>query len=85
MMREMTAEQFNEWIAFYQIEPFGVLVEDEEWADWKSLYMNMHMKKGKRIKKDKFLLFGEKKKDASDLFELDEYDEFLDDDEIEEM
>ena len=28
MLREMTAEQFDEWIAYYQLEPFGILAED---------------------------------------------------------
>ena len=73
MMREMTAQQFNEWVAYYQIEPFGVLTEDAEWAHWKAMYANMHLKKGKRaIKPEKFLLFTEKRKDAADLYEADE-------------
>jgi hypothetical protein len=73
MMREMTAQQFDEWIAYYQIEPFGILAEDALSAHWKAIYVNAHRKKGKQaMKTDKFLLFREKKADASALFEGDE-------------
>ena len=70
MLREMTAQQFNEWIAYYQLEPFGILAEDAEWAHWKAIYTNAHLKKGKRaIKTEKFLMFQDKKIDASEYFE----------------
>ena len=73
MMREMTAQQFDEWIAFYQLEPFGIMADDAIMAHWKAIYVNAHQKKGKpAIKAEKFLLFGEKKTDASALFENDE-------------
>lgn len=73
MMREMTAQQFDEWIAFYQLEPFGILAEDALSAHWKTIYVNAHRKKGKpAMKMKKFLLFQEKKSDASKLFEEDE-------------
>lgn len=74
MLREMTAQQFNEWIAYYQIEPFGILAEDVMQAHWKAIYVNAHRKQGKpNMKTDKFLCFKEKRADASDLFEMDEY------------
>ena len=70
MLREMTAEQFDEWIAYYQIEPFGILANDAEWAHWKAIYVNAHLKKGKpKIKIDKFMMFREKTEDASAIFE----------------
>ena len=73
MMREMTAQQFDEWIAYYQIEPFGILAEDALSAHWKAIYVNAHRKKGKQaMKVDKFMLFKEQKKDASALFEEEE-------------
>lgn len=73
MMREMTAQQFDEWIAYYQLEPFGILAEDALSAHWKAIYVNAHRKKGKQaMKVDKFLLFKEQKKDASALFEEEE-------------
>ena len=76
MLREITAQQFTEWIAFYQLEPFGILTVDEEWAHWKALYANSRLKKGKTpIKVQKFKLFGEKEKDASEIFEADEFEE----------
>lgn len=76
MLREITAQQFTEWIAYYQLEPFGILAIDEEWAHWKSLYVNSKLKKGKpAIKTKKFLLFGEKEKDASEIFEVDEFED----------
>lgn len=76
MLREMTAQQFDEWIAYYQMEPFGILAEDAEWAHWKAIYANAHRKQGKPvIKTEKFLCFREKQADASELFEGDEYDD----------
>ena len=75
MLREMTEQQFVEWIAYYQIEPFGILAHDAEWAHWKSIYTNAHMKKGKQaIKTEKFLLYGEKDKDASDIYDDEDED-----------
>lgn len=69
----MTAEQFDEWIAYFQLEPFGVLALDAEWAHWKAIYTNAHLKKGRRaIKSEKFLLFQEKSGDASAIYEKDE-------------
>ena len=66
----MTAQQFEEWIAYYQIEPFGILAEDAISAHWKAIYANAHRKQGKPvIKTEKFLCFREKKVDASALFE----------------
>jgi hypothetical protein len=76
MLREMTAQQFAEWIAYYQIEPFGTLSEDAEWAHWKSIYTNAHIRKGKpRIKTEKFLLYAEKPADASGLYEGGDYED----------
>lgn len=73
MLREMTAKQFDEWIAFYQLEPFGILAEDALSAHWKAIYANAHRRRGKpAIKIEKFLLFNDKKKDAADLFEENE-------------
>lgn len=73
MLREMTAEQFDEWIAYFQLEPFGIGAIDAEWAHWKAIYTNAHLRKGKRaIKPEKFLLFKEKQVDASGYFEEDE-------------
>ena len=76
MLREMTAQQFTEWIAYYQLEPFGTLMQDTEWATWKALYANAHLQKGKSsMKTKKFLLFGEKERDASELYEIEEEEE----------
>ena len=73
MLREMTAQQLDEWIAFYQLEPFGITAEDAEWAHWKAIYTSAHLKKGKRAPKpEKFLLFKDKEIDASEYFEADE-------------
>lgn len=78
MMREMTEQQFREWIAYYQIEPFGTLMTDSEWASWKALYANAHLRKGKRpFRTEKFLLFTgkDKEKDASDIYEGSDYED----------
>ena len=73
MLREMTAKQFDEWLAYYQLEPFGILADDAISAHWKAIYANAHRKKGKQaIKVEKFLLFRDEKKDAAALFEEDE-------------
>lgn len=73
MMREMTSEQFDEWIAYYQLEPFGILAEDVISAHWKAIYCNTHRKKGKQALKTKqFLLFRDEKKNADDIFECNE-------------
>ena len=72
-MREMTAQQFDEWIAFYQLEPWGILADDTLAASWKAMYANMHRKQGRRAYKiEKFLMFRDEKKDASALFEEEE-------------
>ena len=73
MLREMTAEQFDEWIAFYQLEPFGILAEDAIAAHWKAIYANAHRKRGKQaMKTEKFLLFRDEKKNADAIYEFDE-------------
>ena len=70
MLREMTAEQFDEWLAYYQLEPFGILAEDAMSAHWKAIYVNAHRKKGKQaVKTEKFLLFKDEKETADALFE----------------
>ncbi len=77
MLREMTAQQFDEWLAFYQLEPFGIGAIDSEWAHWKAIYTNAHARKGKRVPKpEKFLLFRDKEKDASDIYEDEDGDEW---------
>lgn len=73
MLREMTAEQFDEWMAYYQLEPFGILAEDAIAAHWKAIYCNSNRKKGKRaMKTEKFLLFRDEKETADTLFEENE-------------
>ena len=70
MLREMTAQQFDEWIAYYQLEPFGILAEDTISAHWKAIYANTHKQKGKQAYKvEKFLCFQDKKQNADALFE----------------
>ena len=79
MLREMTAQQFDEWLAYYQLEPFGILAEDAIAAHWKAIFVNANQRKGKpTIKAEKFLLFRDEKKDAAELYEKDE-----DEDEVE--
>lgn len=59
MLREMTSAQLDEWIAFYQIEPFGLAVLDMLIASIKALLININTPKGKqKVKKlDKLLLW----------------------------
>ena len=76
MLSEISYKEFIEWIAYYQLEPFGILAEDALSAHWKAIYVNSQRGKGKRAQKvDKFLLFKEEQKDASALFEEHEDDE----------
>ena len=78
MMREMTAQQFDEWIAFYQLEPFGILAEDTISAHWKAIYYNMHRKRGMSSKKVKHMLTFQDdngQADASALFEGNDEDD----------
>lgn len=73
MLREMTADQLDEWIAYYQLEPWGILAEDALAAHWKAIYVNAHRQKGKRAEKvNKFLIFKDKQVDASALFESED-------------
>jgi len=70
MLREMTEAQFAEWVAYYQIEPWGTLVTDQQMAVWKAMYSNAHRPKGKRARKpEEYLLYKERTLDASELYE----------------
>ena len=72
MLREMTAQQFDEWMAYYQIEPFGISAIDFILAHFKALFANTNRKQGKRpFKVEKFLCFTDKQKNADDLFDKD--------------
>lgn len=73
MLDSIPAQTFSEWIAYYTLEPFGILAEDAISAHWKAIYANAHRPHGKlAYKTEKFLLFKDEKKDASALFEEDE-------------
>lgn len=76
MLSKISYREFIEWIAYYQLEPFGILAEDAIAAHWKAIYVNANKPKGKIAKKvDKFLLFRDEKKDASVLYEQNEDEE----------
>lgn len=63
MLREMSADQFFEWAAFFQLEPWGMASLDYMIAHFKALFVNSNLKKGKRpFKPEKFLTFGETEK-----------------------
>ena len=63
MLREMSSDQFFEWAAFFQMEPWGMASLDYMIAHFKALFVNSNLKKGKRpFKPEKFLTFGETKK-----------------------
>lgn len=74
MLREMTAQQVDEWIAFYQIEPFGLAVWDALLAHLKAIVAAIMTPKGKSSPKpEKFLLWPERKPRRIDA-ELDPLD-----------
>jgi hypothetical protein len=76
MLREMTSQQFDEWIAYYQLEPFGIMAEDALIAHWKAIYVNANRRKGKQaMKTEKFLLFRDKEADATALYDTENEDE----------
>lgn len=61
MLREMSARQVDEWLAFYQIEPWGLAVADFLFAHLKAVIANLFLKKGQRqIKPEKFLVWPDK-------------------------
>jgi hypothetical protein len=77
MLREMSAQQFYEWAAFYQMEPWGAASLDYQFAHFKALYVNAHLKKGKRqFKPEKFLIFPEKKKGGSPAPDMSDDEDF---------
>ena len=70
MLREMTSQQVDEWIAFYRIEPFGLAVWDNLCAHFKALFAAANTPKGKpREKLEKFLLWPDKPKQVDATFE----------------
>ena len=73
MLREMTSEQLNEWMAFYQIEPWGLAVLDALTASIKALIININTPKGKsRIKKlDKLMLWPDRRSRSVTQEEID--------------
>ena len=63
MLREMSSDQLFEWIAYYQMEPWGMASLYLLFAHFKALFVNSNLKKGKRpYKPEKFLMFWQKKK-----------------------
>ena len=63
MLREMSAQQADEWIAFYNVEPFGLAVWDNLLAHLKAVIAGIMTPKGKTPPKpEKFLLWPEKEK-----------------------
>ena len=75
MLREMTSQQVDEWIAFYQIEPFGLAVLDNLMAHLKAIIAQIMTPKGKTSPRpDKFLLWPERRVKRVDA-ELDPQDD----------
>ena len=70
----MTAQQLDEWKAYYRLEPWGTGVLDNLLAHFKALYVNAHAKKGKSYKTDQFRLFAEEKEDLDYLYDKTEDD-----------
>jgi len=60
MLREMSSQQVDEWIAFYRLEPWGLAVLDNLFAHFKALFVRANMPKGKTPPKpEKLLLWPE--------------------------
>ena len=76
MLREISCGQLDEWIAFYQLEPWGLAVIDNLFAHFKAIFVNMNLPKGKmRMKPEKFLLWPDKPRRVDS--ELGEPDDFM--------
>ena len=62
MLREMTSQQLDEWIAFYRIEPWGLAVLDSLVASIKALIININTPKNKpKVRKlEKLMLWSER-------------------------
>lgn len=64
MLRTMTADQFDEWIAYYRLEPFGVEMWDWLIAHFKALFVNANrdVRKNRRgYRAEQFLCFRTRK------------------------
>ena len=73
MLREMTAQQLDEWIAYYRLEPFGMVALDWLFAHFKALFVNNNLKKGKSpYKPDTFRMFKEQKEDLDYLYDQEQ-------------
>lgn len=70
MLRTMTANQFDEWIAYYRLEPWGIEMLDWLIAHFKALFANANRdvkKKKKGYKPAEFLCFGGGKFEVKDI------------------
>lgn len=57
MMSEMTETEFREWMAYWNISPWGDDIEDGRFARLMCLYAAAHTPKGKKTPKpDDFIL-----------------------------
>jgi len=79
MLREMSAGQVDEWIAFYQMEPWGLQVWDALLAHLKAVIIGIMTPKGKTPPKpEKLLLWPERgrKRIDAELDPLEDEDEW---------
>ena len=73
MLREISCQQLDEWIAYYQMEPFGLEPIDSLLAHFKALFINANTPKGKqRYQPDKFLMYFRRNQKELTGDELDE-------------
>jgi hypothetical protein len=56
MLRQMTALEFDEWVAYSSLEPFGPLVDDLHFAKSMALTASIYAKKGRRYAPKDFML-----------------------------
>ncbi len=47
MLKSMTSNEYSLWRAFYELEPFGPLIEDRQSAQIANILANAHSEKGK--------------------------------------
>ena len=70
MLDEMSSMEFAEWNAYFQVEPFGNVLQDVHFATLESLIANANRAKGKSpVHPKKFMLSQQSEKaNAQDLW-----------------
>ena len=72
MLREMTAQQLDEWKAYFSLEPWGMGAIDNLFAHFKAIYVNAHARKGRTYKTEQFRMYTEPHEDLDYLYDQED-------------